>query len=217
MDFFANQIHGFSIALSPWNLLYAFVGALLGTAIGVLPGLGPATTIALLLPVTYTMDATSAIILLAGVYYGAMYGGSTTSILLNIPGEAASVVTCLDGYQMARKGRAGPALGISAMGSFIAGTISVLLMSMVAPALASFALKFGPAEYSCSGFLRAADGGVPVGGVDSEGASDDDDGAPVGDGGDRPGPRGGTLHLRDSPVDGRDQFYPGGDGPLRRL
>ena len=148
MDFFANQIHGFSIALSPWNLLYAFVGAVLGTAIGVLPGLGPATTIALLLPVTYTMDATSAVILLAGVYYGAMYGGSTTSILLNIPGEASSVVTCLDGYQMARKGRAGPALGISAIGSFIAGTIGVFLMAMVAPALARFALKFGPAEYS---------------------------------------------------------------------
>jgi putative tricarboxylic transport membrane protein len=148
MDFFANQIHGFTIALSPWNLLYAFVGAVLGTAIGVLPGLGPATTIALLLPVTYTMDATSAVILLAGVYYGAMYGGSTTSILLNIPGEASSVVTCLDGYQMARKGRAGPALGISAIGSFIAGTIGVFLMAMVAPALARFALKFGPAEYS---------------------------------------------------------------------
>ena len=148
MDFFANQIHGFSIALSPWNLLYAFVGAVLGTAIGVLPGLGPATTIALLLPVTYTLDPTSAVILLAGVYYGAMYGGSTTSILLNIPGEAASVVTCLDGYRMARNGRAGPALGISAIGSFIAGTIGVFLMAMVAPILARFALKFGPAEYS---------------------------------------------------------------------
>jgi putative tricarboxylic transport membrane protein len=148
MDFFSNQILGFSIALSLANLFYAFVGAVLGTAIGVLPGLGPATTIALLLPVTYTMDATSAVILLAGVYYGAMYGGSTTSILLNIPGEASSVVTCLDGYQMARKGRAGPALGISAIGSFIAGTIGIFLMAMVAPALARFALKFGPAEYS---------------------------------------------------------------------
>ena len=148
MDFFSNQILGFSIALSLANLFYAFVGAVLGTAIGVLPGLGPATTIALLLPVTYTMDATSAVILLAGVYYGAMYGGSTTLILLNIPGEASSVVTCLDGYQMARKGRAGPALGISAIGSFIAGTIGIFLMAMVAPALARFALKFGPAEYS---------------------------------------------------------------------
>jgi putative tricarboxylic transport membrane protein len=148
MDFFASMANGFLIALSPVNLLYAFVGAVLGTAIGVLPGLGPATTIALLLPVSYTMNPTSAIILLAGVYYGAMYGGSTTSILLNIPGEAASVVTCLDGYMMARKGKAGPALGISAMGSFIAGTAGILLMSLVAPWIASFALKFGPAEYA---------------------------------------------------------------------
>ena len=148
MDFFTNMANGFAIALNLWNLLYAFIGAVLGTAIGVLPGLGPATTIALLLPVTYTLDPTSAIILLAGVYYGAMYGGSTTSILLNIPGEASSVVTCLDGYMMARKGRAGPALGISALGSFIAGTISVVLMSLVAPWIANFALKFGPAEYA---------------------------------------------------------------------
>ncbi|MEI7671046.1 MAG: tripartite tricarboxylate transporter permease, partial [Deltaproteobacteria bacterium] len=110
--------------------------------------LGPATTIALLLPVSYTMDPTSAIIMLAGVYYGAMYGGSTTSILLNIPGEAASVVTCLDGYMMARKGKAGPALGISAIGSFIAGTVGILLLSLIAPWIASFALKFGPAEYA---------------------------------------------------------------------
>jgi putative tricarboxylic transport membrane protein len=148
MDFIASMANGFLVALSPWNLLYAFVGAVLGTAIGVLPGLGPATTIALLLPVSYTMDPTSAVIMLAGVYYGAMYGGSTTSILLNIPGEAASVVTCLDGYMMARKGKAGPALGISAMGSFIAGTVGILLMSLVAPWIASFALKFGPAEYA---------------------------------------------------------------------
>ncbi len=153
MDFLANLTDGFAVALSPWNLFFAFVGASIGTAIGVLPGLGPATTIALLLPMTYGMDATSAFILTAGVFYGAMYGGSTTSILLNIPGEVASVVTCLDGYQMARQGRAGPALGISAMGSFIAGTIGVLLMSVVAPPLASFALDFGPVEYSSLIFL----------------------------------------------------------------
>lgn len=148
MDLFSSITSGFVIALSPANVFYAFVGAVLGTAIGVLPGLGPATTIALLLPVSYTMDPTSAIILLAGVYYGAMYGGSTTSILLNIPGEASSVVTCLDGYMMARKGQAGPALGMSAMGSFIAGTIGILLMSLVAPWIATLALKFGPAEYA---------------------------------------------------------------------
>ena len=147
MDFLTNLSTGFGIALTPWNLLYAALGAILGTAIGVLPGLGPPATIALLLPVTYKIEPVSAVIMLAGIFYGAMYGGSTTSILLNIPGEAASVVTCLDGYKMARKGRAGPALGMSAMGSFFAGTLSILGLSIVAPLLASFALKFGPPEY----------------------------------------------------------------------
>ena len=148
MDFLVNLAGGFAVALTPWNLWYAFVGAVIGTAIGVLPGLGPPATIALLLPVTYGMDATSAVIMLSGIFYGAMYGGSTTSILLNIPGEAASVVTCLDGYQMARQGRAGRALGMSAMGSFAGATVSILLLSMIAPALADLALKFGPAEYT---------------------------------------------------------------------
>jgi putative tricarboxylic transport membrane protein len=148
MDFLVNLGQGFAVALSPWNLVFAFVGAMVGTAIGVLPGLGTPTTIALLLPVTYKMGPISAVIMLAGIFYGAMYGGSTTSILLNIPGEAASIVTCLDGYTMARQGRAGPALGISAMGSFIAGTIAVLGLSIVAPTLANFALRFGPAEYT---------------------------------------------------------------------
>jgi putative tricarboxylic transport membrane protein len=147
MDFLTNFSNGFSIALSPWNLIFAALGAVIGTGIGVLPGLGPPATVALLLPLTYKMDPTSAIIMLAGIFYGAMYGGSTTSILLNIPGEAASVVTCLDGYKMARQGRAGPALGISAIGSFIAGTISIFGLSLVAPTLANFALKFGPPEY----------------------------------------------------------------------
>ena len=147
MDVWSGLAHGFAIALTPGNLLYAGIGALLGTAIGVLPGLGPPATIALLLPATYKMDATSAVIMMAGIFYGAMYGGSTTSILLNIPGEAASVVTCLDGYKMARQGRAGAALGISAIGSFIAGTLGIIGLSLLAPPLASFALKFGPAEY----------------------------------------------------------------------
>jgi putative tricarboxylic transport membrane protein len=149
MDFLVNiagLANGFGVVLTPWNLLYAFVGVMIGTAIGVLPGLGPPATIALLLPVTYGMDATSAVIMLSGIFYGAQYGGSTTSILLNIPGEAASVVTCLDGYQMARQGRAGRALGMSAMGSFVGATISIVLMSMVAPAVAQLALKYGPAE-----------------------------------------------------------------------
>jgi putative tricarboxylic transport membrane protein len=147
MDILNGLGHGFLIALTPVNLLYATIGAVLGTAIGVLPGLGPPATIALLLPATYKVEATSAVIMLAGIFYGAMYGGSTTSILLNIPGEAASVVTCLDGYKMARQGRPGAALGISALGSFIAGSIGVLGLSLLAPPLAAFALKFGPPEY----------------------------------------------------------------------
>ncbi|MEK6712563.1 MAG: tripartite tricarboxylate transporter permease [Nitrospinota bacterium] len=146
MDFLGSLGHGFEVALTPWNLLYTLVGAVLGTAIGVLPGLGAPATIALLLPVTYGMEPTGAVIMLAGVFYGAMYGGSITSILLNIPGEAASVVTCLDGYQMARQGRAGPALGICAIGSFIAGTLGIVGLSLLAPPLARFALSFGPPE-----------------------------------------------------------------------
>jgi putative tricarboxylic transport membrane protein len=138
---------GIGVALQPANILMCFFGVLLGTFVGVLPGLGPGAAIALLLPVTFHVNPVGAIIMLAGIYYGAMYGGSITSILLNIPGEAASVVTCIDGYQMARKGRAGPALGISAMGSFIGGTLSIIGLMLVAPILAEFALKFGPPEY----------------------------------------------------------------------
>jgi putative tricarboxylic transport membrane protein len=146
MDIFSNLAAGFAVALTPTNLLYCLLGSLIGTTIGVLPGLGPPATIALLLPVTYGIPATSAVILLAGIFYGAMYGGSTTSILLNIPGEAASVVTCLDGYQMARQGRAGVALATSAFASFIAGTLSIVGLMLLAPPLAAFALKFGPPE-----------------------------------------------------------------------
>jgi len=146
MDILSHLATGFAVALTPVNLLYCFLGSFIGTAIGVLPGLGPPATIALLLPVTYGIPATSAVILLAGIFYGAMYGGSTTSILLNIPGEAASVVTCLDGYHLARQGRAGAALAISAFGSFIAGTLSIVGLMLLAPPLASFALKFGPPE-----------------------------------------------------------------------
>jgi putative tricarboxylic transport membrane protein len=148
VNFFENLSHGFGIALSLNNLFYAAVGAILGTAVGVLPGLGSAATIALLLPITYKIDPVSAVIMLGGIYYGAMYGGSTTSILLNIPGEASSVVTCIDGYQMARRGRAGAALGVSAIGSFFAGTLGILGLSIAAPSLATFALKFGPPEYT---------------------------------------------------------------------
>jgi putative tricarboxylic transport membrane protein len=153
MNFLENLGMGFVIALNPWNLIYAALGAIIGTAIGVLPGLGPTATIAILLPITFKMPAVSAIIMLTGIFYGAQYGGSTTSILLNIPGEGSSVVTCLDGYQMAKQGRAGPALGMSAMGSFIGGTLSVIGLSTLAPPLAKFALKFGYAEYSSLIFL----------------------------------------------------------------
>ncbi len=147
METFSGLISGFSIALTPINLLFAFIGALVGTAIGVLPGLGPAATIALLLPAIYVVqEPVTAIILMAGIFYGSMYGGSTTSILLNLPGEAASVVTCIDGYKMAKKGRAGAALGIAAIGSFVAGTIGIVGMTLFAPVIAGFALSFGPPE-----------------------------------------------------------------------
>jgi putative tricarboxylic transport membrane protein len=139
---------GFAVALTPANLLYCFVGVLLGTVLGVLPGIGPVAGIALLLPATFALPPASAIIMLAGIFYGTMYGGSTTSILVNVPGEAASVVTCLDGHAMARQGRAGPALGIAALGSFVAGTAGTVGLMLLAPPLMRVALRFGPAEYA---------------------------------------------------------------------
>ncbi len=142
-----NLLTGISVSFAPINLLYCFVGVTIGTLVGVLPGLGPTAAISLLLPITFGVDPISAIILLSGIYYGAQYGGSITSILVNIPGEVASIVTCLDGYQMAQKGRAGPALGISAIGSFIGGTVGVIGLMLLAPPLASIALRFGPPEY----------------------------------------------------------------------
>ena len=138
---------GFAVALSPAVFLYAVVGCVVGTLVGVLPGVGPLAGISLLLPATFGLSATNAIVMLAGIYYGAMYGGSTTSILMRIPGEAASVMTCIDGYAMARKGRAGAALAIAAVGSYVAGTVSVVLLMFMAPPLANFALRFGPPEY----------------------------------------------------------------------
>ncbi|SNS50966.1 putative tricarboxylic transport membrane protein [Geodermatophilus pulveris] len=140
-------LQGFSVALDPVNLLYVFAGVLIGTVIGVLPGLGPTATIALLLPLTYSIEPATAVILLAGIYYGSMYGGTITSVLLRLPGEAASVVTTFDGYQMAKQGRAGPALGIAAVGSFVGGTLSVVGLALLAPPLADLAVSFGPPEY----------------------------------------------------------------------
>jgi len=147
MDILHNLFYGFTVALQPMNLLFCFFGTVLGTLIGVLPGIGPIGTISMLLPATFHMSPTSAIIMLAGIYYGAMYGGSTTSILVNIPGEAASVVTCLDGYEMAKRGRAGAALGMAAFGSFIAGTLGIVGLMIFAAPLARFALRFGSPEY----------------------------------------------------------------------
>jgi TctA family transporter len=142
-----NLLLGFSVALHWNNILYCFIGVLLGTLIGVLPGIGPIATIAMLLPATFVLPPVSALIMLAGIYYGAQYGGSTTAILVNLPGEVSSVVTCLDGYQMARKGQAGKALGIAALGSFFAGSVATVLIAGFAPPLAELALKFGPADY----------------------------------------------------------------------
>jgi putative tricarboxylic transport membrane protein len=147
MDFIGNLALGFSVAVTPLNLLYCFIGCLLGTLIGVLPGIGPVATIAMLLPATYALPPVSALIMLAGIYYGAQYGGSTTAILVNLPGESSSVVTCIDGYQMARQGRAGPALAAAGLGSFFAGCVGTLILAAFAPPLTELAFQFGPAEY----------------------------------------------------------------------
>src|ERR687884_1625285 len=148
LETLSNLALGFSVALSPPVLLYAFVGCVVGTLVGVLPGVGPLAGISLLLPATFGLNATNAIVMLAGIYYGAMYGGSTTSILMRIPGEASSVMTCIDGNAMARKGRAGAALCIAAIGSWIAGTFGVIVLTFIAPPLATIALRFGPPEYT---------------------------------------------------------------------
>ena len=145
----SNLALGLDVALRPSNIFWCFMGAVIGTAVGVLPGLGPVATMALLLPVTYYLPPEGALIMLAGIYYGAQYGGSTTAILVNLPGESASVVTCLDGYQMARQGRAGAALAIAAMGSFFAGCVATVLIAVAAPPLTALAQSFGPADY-CS-------------------------------------------------------------------
>src|SRR6266446_3890293 len=147
MEIFNNLVMGFGVAVTPINLLYALIGCLLGTLIGVLPGIGRVATIAMLLPVTFNLSPVAALILLAGIYYGAQYGGSTTGILVNLPGESSSVATCLDGYQMARQGRAGPGLAVAALGSCFAGCVATLVIAVAAPPLAEVALKFGPSEY----------------------------------------------------------------------
>ena len=147
MTTFELLAHGLVVALQPMNLLYALIGVTLGTAVGVLPGIGPALTVALLLPVTYKLDPAGSLIMFAGIYYGGMYGGSTTSILLNTPGESSSIVTALEGNKMARAGRGGPALATAAIGSFVAGLIATIGLAFIAPAVVKLALSFGPAEY----------------------------------------------------------------------
>ncbi len=146
MDAVGDLLAGFTVILTAQNLYFCLLGSLIGTLVGVLPGLGPLAALALLLPITFTLTPVAGMVMLASIFYGAMYGGSTTSVLLNIPGEAASVVTCIDGHQMARQGRAGAALGIAAIGSFIAGTLGVILMTFFAPAIAAAAIRFGPPE-----------------------------------------------------------------------
>ncbi|MHB9154008.1 MAG: tripartite tricarboxylate transporter permease [Spirochaetales bacterium] len=147
MDSVINLLNGFATALNGWNIIYCVIGVTVGMLVGILPGLGPVTAIALLLPITFKLSATPAIIMLAGIYYGSMYGGTVTSVLINVPGEAASVVTCFDGYAMAKQGRAGTALGVAAIGSFIGGTVAVIGLTLIGPPLARLALGFGPQEF----------------------------------------------------------------------
>ena len=165
MELFHNLIFGFGVALSWQNLLYCMIGVSVGTLIGVLPGIGPLATIAMLLPITFNVAPVGALIMLAGIYYGAQYGGSTTAILVNLPGETSAVVTCIDGYQMARQGRAGAALAVAALGSFFAGCVATLIIAVAAPPLAEVALKFGPSEYfslMVFGLLMEYTGFVPA-------------------------------------------------------
>ena len=173
MDTSHSLLFGFTVCLTPTNLLYCALGVLLGTIVGVLPGIGPLGGITILLPTTFGMEPVSAIIMLAGIYYGAMYGGSTTSILVNIPGEAASVVTCFDGYQMARKGRAGPALTIAAVGSFIAGTFSMVGPDAARPAAGPPRAQVRAARAVRAHGLRARDRRLHGHGIGAEGADDD--------------------------------------------
>src|SRR3954449_3566047 len=172
MEAFNALMHGLTIATQPWNLLYALVGVLLGTAVGVLPGIGPALTVALLLPITFKLDPAGSLIMFAGIYYGGMYGGSTTSILINTPGESASMVTALEGNKMAKAGRGGPALATAAIGSFVAGTLATLGIVFLAPWLVNVAVNFGPEDYfalMCVAFITvsATFGDSPVRGLTS--------------------------------------------------
>src|SRR6188472_439250 len=172
MDTLLSLLHGFTVALEPSKLVYALIGVFLGTAVGVLPGIGPALTVALLLPVTFKLDPTGSLIMFAGIYYGGMYGGSTTSILINTPGESASMITALEGNRMAKAGRGGPALATAAIGSFVAGTIATIGIVFLAPWLVQIAINFGPEDYfalMCVAFVTvsATFGDSPIRGLTS--------------------------------------------------
>ena len=196
MELLANLELGFATALTPVNLLYCFVGVLLGTLVGVLPGIGPTATIAMLLPITFSFEPVTALIMLAGIYYGAQYGGSTTAILINLPGESSSAVTAIDGYQMARKGQAGPALATAALGSFFAGTVATFVLVLFAPPLARVALKFGAAGVLLADRARPHRLDRARARLDPQGAGDDRARPAVRHG--RPGHlhRHAALHLR---------------------
>ena len=185
-ELLANLALGFTVAANPYNILFCLIGALVGTLVGVLPGIGTVATIAMLLPITFGLPPVGALIMLAGIYYGAQYGGSTTSVLVNIPGEATSVVTCLDGHQMARQGRAGAALSIAAIGSFFAGCVATVLVAALGAPLTSLALLFGPAEYFSLDGARPDLRGRAGQRLGAQGAGDDPGRAPVVDGRLRP-------------------------------
>ena len=208
-------LYGFSIALAPGNLFACFIGVLIGTVVGILPGIGPVGAMALLLPSTFALEPATALIMLAGIYYGAMYGGSTTSILVNVPGEAGSVVTAIDGYQMTRKGRAGAALAVAGVGSFVAGTLGVVGIVLASSWLADQALRFGPPEYFALAFAGPPAALAPERRLGAAGLRA---------GGDRPGPRhrrhgadlgDPALHLRLDPALAGRRAGPGDHGALR--
>ena len=215
MDILHNLLLGFGAALSLQNLFFCLVGCLLGTLIGVLPGIGPVATIAMLLPITYGLPPLAALIMLAGIYYGAQYGGSTTAILVNMPGETSSVVTCLDGYQMARQGRAGPALAIAAIGSFFAGCVGTLFVAALAPALALLTTKFTSVEYFSLMVLGLLSAVVMAQGSTHQGRRHDLRRPAVRPRRHRREYRHRALHLRRLRIVRRHRLPAGGDGPVR--
>ena len=215
METLASLAHGFAVAFTPFNLLWSALGVTVGTAVGVLPGIGPALTVALLLPVTYGLEPTSAFIMFAGIYYGAMYGGSTTAILLNTPGESGSIVTAIDGHEMARQGRGAQALATAAIGSFVAGTIATAALTFVAPLMVKMALLFGPAEYFALMVLALVTVTAVLGDSLSRGLASLFFGLALGTGRHRPPDRSGASDLWHSRTAGRHRHRRGRGRPVR--